>query len=179
MNTQALSEALTDLIKEGQQKIGYTPNPVRFFFPRASMAAILESDDPPETIIRALNGHPAGGLGPLDARFDGERYAIGVSADGVTFVHENVPDSPFLAAFLAAIRDYPCTAEALMAICREHGEPVCRKVGDDEFDLLIFFPSGEPDCYRYCVKIEDGFGSYHRFTKADFDVLFPEGRETT
>ncbi len=174
MNTQALTDNLTDLIKEGQQKIGFTPNPVRFFYPQASMAAILGSDADPDEIVRHLTAHPADGLGALDVRFDGERYSVGVSAAGVTFVHENVPDSPFLAAFLDAIRVYPCETAAILAVCEKFGEPVCREIGDDEFDLLIYFPSGSPDGYRYCVKIEDGFGSYHRFTNADFDSLFGE-----
>lgn len=174
MNTQALTEHLTDLIKEGQQKIGFTANSVRFFFPRASMAAILESDADPDAVTRQLTARPAGGLGSLDVRFDGERYSVGVSAAGVTFVHENVPDSPFLAAFLDVIRAYPCEKDAILSVCKQFGDPICREIADDEFDLLICFPSGIPDGYRYCVKIEDGFGSYHRFTKADFDGLFGE-----
>ena len=40
------------------------------------------------------------------------------------------------------------------------------------FDYLIYFTSGVPDGFRYCIKLEDdGCASYHRFIREDYEAF--------
>lgn len=39
---------------------------------------------------------------------------------------------------------------------------------------LAYFPDGKPDGCRYCLQDDLGGITYHRFTKLDYDALYPE-----
>ena len=40
--------------------------------------------------------------------------------------------------------------------------------GRNGFDYLIYFDSGEPDEFWYCIDTEDLGMTYHRFIKEDY-----------
>ena len=64
------------------------------------------------------------------------------------------------------------TAEDLLAAFRRHSSHVhVEPVDNDEFDLLVYFEDGVPDDFRYCIDTHDGFASYHRFSKEDYEAF--------
>ncbi len=68
-----------------------------------------------------------------------------------------------------------CSLERAAEIFRKYNDKaVITAAPDDEFDLLAYFPDGEPDGCRYCLQDDLGGITYHRFTKLDYDALYPE-----
>ena len=105
---------------------------------------------------------------------DGERFCFHVPAEGAEFVHEKVPDSGFLRAFLAVMSGLEVSLDDILAVFHRFSDSVtCERIeGSDEFDYLIYFTSGEPDGFRYCIKLEDdGCASYHRFIREDYEAF--------
>ena len=44
-------------------------------------------------------------------------------------------------------------------------------VDADGYDYVVYFLDGKPDDYRYCLSMEEGHLTYHRFTKEDYEQL--------
>ena len=89
-------------------------------------------------------------------------------------IHEKVEASPFLVEFIGAVKE-GCSLERAAEIFRKYNDTaVIPAAPDDEFDLLAYFPDGEPDGCRYCLQDDLGGITYHRFTKLDYDALYPE-----
>ena len=62
----------------------------------------------------------------------------------------------------------------ILAVFHRFSDSVtCERIeGSDEFDYLIYFTSGVPDGFRYCIKLEDdGCASYHRFIREDYEAF--------
>ena len=62
----------------------------------------------------------------------------------------------------------------ILAVFHRFSDSVtCERIeGSDEFDYLIYFTSGEPVGFRYCIKLEDdGCASYHRFIREDYEAF--------
>ena len=113
-------------------------------------------------------------LGAVEVVRDDERFCIYVPAEGAEYVHEKVPDSGFLKAFLAVVSGLEVSLDDILAVFhRFSDEVVCEKIeGSDEFDYLVYFKNGEPDGYRYCIKLEeDGCATYHRFIREDYEAF--------
>ena len=89
-------------------------------------------------------------------------------------IHEKGEASPFLVEFIGAVKE-GCSLERAAEIFRKYNKnAVTTAAPDDEFDLLAYFPDGEPDGCRYCLQDDLGGITYHRFTKLDYDALYPE-----
>ena len=89
-------------------------------------------------------------------------------------IDEKVEASPFLVEFIGAVKE-GCSLERAAEIFRKYNKnAVITAAPDDEFDLLAYFPDGEPDGCRYCLQDDLGGITYHRFTKLDYDALYPE-----
>lgn len=83
-----------------------------------------------------------------------------------------VEASPFLVEFIGAVKK-GCSLERAAEIFRKYNKNAVITAPDDEFDLLAYFPDGEPDGCRYCLQDDLGGITYHRFTKLDYDALYP------
>ena len=66
-----------------------------------------------------------------------------------------------------------CTMEKAKAIFKKYSDnAVLEDMDDDEFDVLAYFPDGEPDAYKYCLANDLGGITYHRFTQQDYENIF-------
>ncbi len=172
-----LHSSLVGVIQEAQAKIGYDRHAITFYYPAASLAHMLGTKEDADTVEQALRGFAAFAqptLGAVEVVRDDERFCIYVPAEGAEYVHEKVPDSGFLKAFLAVVSGLEVSLDDILAVFhRFSDEVVCEKIeGSDEFDYLVYFKNGEPDGYRYCIKLEDdGCASYHRFIREDYEAF--------
>ena len=175
---QSMRQGLIDVIKESQIKIGFSPNPVKLYYPPASLAAALGTgaDGIPEAFA-AFNAQ-ADALGDMQCTLEKNgMYCITVPAEGAQYVRDHVPDPPFLAELIGLLGQHrhDLTMEDVLAVFHKYAEHVeCREIQSDEFDMLVYFTDGQPDAYRYCFALEMGHITYHRFTAADYEALHIE-----
>lgn len=99
------------------------------------------------------------------------RVEVCVSQEGVAYVHEQIPDSPFLKGLIQLFRDSHDLS--IDEICRYFAgfadNYVCERMEPDEdFDYVLYFPDQAPDAWYYCIRVEMGHTIYHRFTADDF-----------
>lgn len=172
-----LHSSLVGVIQEAQTKIGYDRHAITFYYPAASVAHMLGTAEDADTVEQALRGFDAyeePTLGAVEVVRDGERFCFHVPAEGAEYVHEKVPDSGFLKEFLAVVSGLEVNLDDILAVLHRFSDDVtCEKIeGNDEFDYLIYFTSGEPDAFRYCIKLEeDGCATYHRFIREDYEAF--------
>ena len=101
-----LHSSLVGVIQEAQAKIGYDRHAITLYYPAASLAHMLGTKEDADTVEQALSGFSAFAqptLGAVEVVRDDERFCIYVPAEGAEYVHEKVPDSGFLKAFLAVV----------------------------------------------------------------------------
>ena len=164
-----LEQNITDTIKESQIKLGFTPNAVTLFYPLDSPKAIKGGE-----MIKAIDEYKSEILSCKASLAQDGRIAVTVSEESVRAIHEKVEASPFLVEFIGAVKE-GCSLERAAEIFRKYNDKaVITAAPDDEFDLLAYFPDGEPDGCRYCLQDDLGGITYHRFTKLDYDALYPE-----
>lgn len=175
MDCQPLLQSLTDMIQEAQIKMGYSRNPMRFYFPADSFCRLLGiSDAPTDAQRREICDAAADTLGKIELIPDGERWMVCVPAEGAAYVHTHAPENPFLAELIHFLQHQNAQTRLsdIPAIFRKYSAHVhAEDVQDDEFQLLIWFEDGVPDSYRYCIGEEMGVIGYHRFSPADFAAL--------
>ena len=170
-----LEKSLTDVMQEAQLKLGYDRHPITLYYPTESVARLLgtpeEDADGTARLLASFPAHTADTLGAVEITREENRFCFRIPAEGVQYVHENLPEPAFLRAFLQVIRGLEVTLEDILAVFRQFSDHViCEKIPvNDEFDYLIYFADGKPDDYRYCIKLEDdGCAIYHRFTPEDY-----------
>ena len=169
-----LEQNITDTIKESQIKLGFTPNAVTLFYPLDSLNAITEDKLSAEKMIKAIDEYKSEVLSCTASLAKDGRIAVTVSEESVKAIDEKVPADPFLVEFIGAVKE-GCSLEKAQEIFKKYNENVViEPAPDDEFDLLAYFPNGEPDGCRYCLQDDLGGITYHRFTKLDYDALYPE-----
>lgn len=173
MNFEALQKNLIDFIKESQIKLGYDGQPIGLYYPLESLNALLGADLDAAGMQRALEGFGAftrDTLGAVAVSRDGDRFCLRIPAEGVAYVHDNVPDAGFLPAFLAVIGRHGIGIIDILEVFHKYSDRVkCARMNNDEFDYLIYFEDGVPDDYRYCIKLHGDHASYHRFTPHDYE----------
>lgn len=179
MDRDGFIENLTEQIKEAQLKLGYAKEIIRLYFPVPSMCALLQTE--------LRNGKELVALLKEEKKFDDtvlgkidfslcrdDRIEVCISAAGATYVHEQVPNPPFLEAVIELFRkNHNLTIEEICDCFGGFGDHlVCEKMepGTD-FDYVLYFSDHKPDSWYYCVKIEMGHTIYHRFTEADYRRL--------
>ena len=158
MKLEALIQNMTDQIKEAQLKLGYARETMRLYYPLSSLNAMLEMQ---ETDIRELAKKIRHELeakkekmGDTQIRIHADRIVFTIPPDFVEYVHEQVPEPPFL--------------KELIQLFREK----CRQMPDGmDFDYVIYFTDSSIDAYDYCIREEMGHTIYHRFARADFEAL--------
>ena len=111
-------------------------------------------------------------LGNVTVSHKKDRFCLCVPPEGAVYVHEQVPDNPFLKEWITAVSVHGCTLEKLLEICERYSNhTVVEQIKDSEFDVLIYFADQKPDAYYYCVKFEGSHVIYHRFMKADYEEM--------
>lgn len=176
INYAALKKNVTDVIKESQIKIGYTPNPVSLNYPVDSLNNLLGTDYNAEEMGSALenfNMYVKDDLGEIQFSLHEGKYCLTIPAKGVSYVHENVQDSGFLTDLISLLTTCRnISIGDVLKVFHKYSDHVsCTKVENDEFNYLVYFEDGEPDDYRYCIDIDLGHVTYHRVTPKDYDDL--------
>ena len=127
-----LHSSLVGVIQEAQAKIGYDRHAITFYYPAASLAHMLGTKEDADTVEQALAGFSAFAqptLGAVEVVRDDERFCIYVPAEGAEYVHEKVPDSGFLKAFLAVVSGLEVSLDDILAVFhRFSDEVVCEKI---------------------------------------------------
>lgn len=174
---ERLLNYLCDMIAEEQLKLGYAEETIRFYVPCGSIGHVLGlSDRSEESVCRRLAAFGAFAketLGEVQTGCKGGRICFLIPAKGAKYVHESGKEYPFLKELIACFGRHDIKLSDVRRVFENHaGDVRCIHIGNDEFDDVLYFESGEPDSYYYCVKFDEGHAFYHRFLKADFEEMF-------
>lgn len=175
MRYDVLEKNVIDVMQEFQTKIGYSRTDMGLFYPLESLNRLLGTDHDKAEMLRELKRFSVASMETLcgtDASCDGEMFRINIPKEGVEQVHETVPVPPFLVDFLKKMGSDPKNIDDIASVFKKYAKDVVIKpIKGDDFDWLIYFPDGEPDEYRYCIKFEEGHATYHRFTEKDYEAF--------
>ena len=176
INYHPLKQNLIDVIKESQIKIGYTPNPVSLSYPVDSLNRFLGTDCNAQEMQDVLSDFCESvreELGDIQISLSDSRYFLTVPPEGVKYIHEHTEGSPFLKDFIhLLVTEHNADIQKILEVFRKYSDNViCKEIRDDEFSYLLYFADGIPDDYRYCIDIDFGHATYHRFTPGDYEAL--------
>ena len=173
MNT--LEQNLSGVIAEMALKLGLTGVPLSLNYPCASLGRMLGVADDPQALQPALDAFFAARkdlFGAAEAVPHEDGFCLTIPAEGVARVMSQAPAAAFLRDLIHTAQTPGATADDLLAAFRRHSDRVhVEPVDNDEFDLLVYFEDGVPDGFRYCIDRHDGFVSYHRFSKEDYEAF--------
>lgn len=182
MNIDRLIENIMEQIKEAQLKLGYAKEVIRLYFPSASLCRLLQ--------VQCLKGEELLATLKKEKQLDNtllgaihfalckdDRIEVCIAPEGAEYVHNCVPDPPFLASIIELFqKKHDLTIGEICACFARFGKPyVCEKMepGTD-FDYVLYFPEHQPDSWYYCVRTEMGHTIYHRFTREDYHFLIDQ-----
>ena len=175
MNPSKLEQNLSGVIAEMVLKLGLTGVPLSLNYPCASRGRMLGVADDPQALQPALEAFFAARVGlygavHVEPHEDG--FCLAIPAEGVARVVAQAPAAAFLRDLIHTAQTPGATADDLLAAFRRHSDRVhVEPAGNDEFDLLVYFEDGVPDDFRYCIDQHDGFASYHRFSREDYEAF--------
>ncbi len=174
MNLTALERNVIEVMEEQQAKLGFDGNAVYLFYPLSSLASLLGVSAEEETILQALNAFCAdvhSRLGQVEYALRDERVSLVISKEGGEYVRRGLDENKFIVQLIRLVSSHHASAEDVIALFRAYDENVHieKMPANEEFDYLVYFPSGEPDGFYYCLKEDMGHVTYHRFTKTDYE----------
>lgn len=180
MNFDRLEKNLTDNIYEAQLKLGYDKRPIRLNYTAASICNLLEehpADNDLSTALEQFSQFAAPRFGTITFSPIKDGFCFIVPAEGTAFVHDNAPETSFIADLIELVRRHGITIDDVLSLFRRYSANICTEdmSSSGEFDLLVYFEDSLPDDYRYCFSVDDDFGcchiSYHRFIPEDYAEL--------
>lgn len=184
MRVSGFMENITEQIKEAQLKLGYVREVIRLYFPVESLCNLLQIKcGSGEELLAACEGEKYFAdtvLGTIGFSLCGDnRVEVCISPEGAAYVHEQVPDPPFLTGLIELFQKcHNPSIEEIRDCFAQYNVPyVCERMepGTD-FDYVLYFPGKKPDAWYYCVRAEMGHTIYHRFTEEDYRTLIgPSG----
>lgn len=137
---------------------------------------------PKETLLRMLavseSGLPqalreySGLYGSGDTSFtdNGGLVAVQLNGSAVASAYRECGSNPFLTG-LVRLTAAHAPMKDILDFFRAQGDVRLVPVREDEFDILAYYPTGEPDAFLYCLK-DEGIGvDVHRYTKGDFEAF--------
>ena len=174
MNYQALERNVTEVMEEQQAKLGFDGNAVYLFYPLSSLASLLCIENDERTITEALNGFCAyvrPRLGVVEYAMRDGRVSLLVPPEGGVYVQRHLDENKFIVRLIRMVQTHHAHMEDVIELFRAYSEQVHIQPMQDnaEFDCLVYFETGEPDAFYYCLKEDMGHVSYHRFTKQDYE----------
>lgn len=175
MDFPALEKHIIGVVSEQQIKLGYRSEVVRLYYPLESLNRIMHADDSFMQMFKHLeefSDNVKSRLGKIEVESDGERFCLAIPPKGSDYIHTCTAENGFLAEFVNTIRKHGCTVDQALKVFRRYSDKVhVEQVKEKGFDYLIYFEDGKPDDYRYCLSMEEGHLTYHRFTKEDYEEL--------
>lgn len=175
MNPSKLEQNLSGVIAEMVLKLGLTGVPLSLNYPCASLGRMLGVEADPQALKPALEAFfaaRAGLYGAVHVEPHEDGFCLAIPAEGVARVVAQAPAAAFLRDLIHTAQTPGATADDLLAAFRRHSDRVhVEPVDNDEFDLLVYFEDGVPDDFCYCIDQHDGFASYHRFSREDYEAF--------
>lgn len=168
-------------IKEAQLKLGFVKEVIRLYFPFESLKNLLQVEcESGKELIAMLEKKEWNDtvLGELRFSLRNDRIEVCIPSEGAVYVHESVPDPPFLSKIIELFqKNHNLTIEEICeCFSRFNKQYICQKVEEEAgFDYVLYFPSQNPDPWYYCIRTEMGHTIYHRFTREDYHLLISQG----
>ncbi len=171
-----LEQNIYDTVKEWEIKIGYRKEGIQLYYPLESLLELLDigkSGFPAAVSEFCKEAQKRLGNVEITKTEEEGRYCIRIPAEGVEYIHQNIPENLFLKAFLETITTSGKTQRDVLAIFQKFSDKVqVKKSGEQEW--AFWFEDETIDPYVYHVK-EGEFGlEYHRFTRETYKKLFEE-----
>lgn len=175
MNIDKLTENIVGQIKEAQLKLGFARESIRLYYPVESLCRLLQvkcrSDRETLEMLEKEAQLAHTELGRLRFSVCKGRAEVCVSQEGVDYVHEQIPDPPFLKGLIQLFRDsHELSIDDIRRYFAGFSDHyICERMKPDEdFDYVLYFPDQEPDAWYYCIRVEMGHTIYHRFSADDY-----------
>ncbi len=168
-----LKQNICDTVKEWEIKIGYRKEEIQLYYPEESLLELLETNQENlkfrlEEFCKEVQGE----WGEVLIYETGEkgRYCVRIPAQGVSYIHVNIPENVFLKEFLKTVTTAGARLEDICNIFYKFSEDVIIHKAEER-EWGIWFKEKEIDSYVYYVE-EDEFGlEYHRFTQEAYQKL--------
>ncbi len=174
MGEKDLERIIMEMIQEQQMKLGYEKETVRLYFPEISLKRILHlnSEEELKTYLQEFCEEGREKFGEIIISERGGRYCISIPPEGSKYIHENMPNNPFLRDLIDLFRKHNISIEDVKDVFKTYSRNYsCEKQDGIEFDYLLYFQDKQPDPYYYCVKFDEGHASYHRFSEEDLKEI--------
>lgn len=163
-----LEKNICYVIKEQHIKLGYSANSRWLYYPLSALNHMLGTEcdiAEMESVLGDFFDHAEPRLGRGRVTHKGERFCLHMDAAASEYVHDNVPDEPFLVELVEAFERHGTTMDKIVEVFRRYSDKVHVEEADsDEFDMLVYFEDGKPDPFVYCLADEMGHVTYHRMT---------------
>lgn len=174
MNYEKLERNIIEVMEEQLAKLGFDGNAVYLFYPLSSVASLLGMSSETEAILEALNGfcaHVQQKLGKVILSLHGDRIVFEIPPQGGLYVKERLREDSFIVRLIHLVAGHHAQICDVLNLFRVYDENVHieKMQPGEEFDYLVYFESGEPDAFYYCLKEDMGHVTYHRFTKEDYE----------
>lgn len=173
MNLSALEKNVIEVMEEQQAKLGFDGNAVYLFYPLSSLSSLLGVCPEEKTILAALNAFCANvrdRLGKVEYTLHEDRVSLCIPKEGGVYVKQGLDENKFIVRLIRMVASHHARMDDVLALFREYSDCVhVETMAEDvEFDCLVYFESGEPDGFYYCLKEDMGHVTYHRFTREDY-----------
>jgi hypothetical protein len=179
MDYSRLIKNISEVIKEGQIKLGYRKETIRLYYPLKSLNRFLQTDYDILQMQEALKGfckEVEGQFGEVVITNEAERFCFRLSPQASEYIHVNMGDGGFIQDFVHTVSKHGITMDEVFAQFHKYSDCVhIEKVSHGEFDYLVYFEDGKPDDFRYCLTDEGCHIIYHRFTIEDYEDFCFEG----
>lgn len=176
MKAERLEKHITDTVKEWQMKIGYQNGDMKLYYPEASLKEAMEEGETIQEALAAFVEEVEPRLGKIEISHSGERYCLDIPEQGCRYIAEEVPEPEFLSRLLHVVTSGNGTMEQVRRCFREfaaekHTVSIEKNETKHELGRVFYFEDEKAEEYVYCVE-ENEFGlTYHRFSRADYEVL--------
>lgn len=176
MNLSALEKNVIEVMEEQQAKLGFDGNAVYLFYPLSSLSLLLGVCSEEKTILEALNAFCANvrdRLGKVEYTLHEDRVSLCIPKEGGEYVMHGLDENKFIVRLIRLVSLHHARMDDVLALFRQYSDHVhVEKMAEGaEFDCLVYFESGEPDAFYYCLKEDMGHVTYHRFTQDDYQAF--------
>lgn len=173
MNYEKLERNIIEVMEEQLAKLGFDGNAVYLFYPLSSVASLLGISLDEKVILAALNGfctHVQKTLGKISFSLRDGRIVFEIPPQGGLYVKERLREDSFIVRLIRLVAGHHASISDVLHLFRAYDPNVHieKMQPGEEFDYLVYFESGEPDAFYYCLKEDMGHVTYHRFTKEDY-----------
>lgn len=175
LDFEAFKKNLMDVINEFQIKLGYEESPMNLYYPLESLNRLMDvqlSVDEMEKALEEFSDLMRETMGQISNTHEGKRFCIKIPEKGIKAAYDQGKNNDFLKEFIEQTRRCNCSIDDIVGVFKRYSQDVvCEKIKSEEFDYLLYFENGNPDDFRYCIKLECGHLIYHRFTPKEYEAL--------